>query len=67
MGLSIKTEEADRLVRLRAEQAAKGDYTERMQAFVNKHAHLFDRRPITKPEWDEACGDTPEQLGFPKW
>ncbi len=91
MGLSIKTEEADRLARelaqltgetlteaitkamrerlerLRAEQAAKGDYVERMKAFVNEHAHLYDRRPVTKQEWDEACGDTPEQLGLPKW
>ena len=90
MGLSIKTEEADRLARelsrltgetmtdaitkamrerlerLRAEREAQGDYTARVQAFVRKHAHLFDRRPVTKEEWDEAVGDTPEQLGFPK-
>jgi antitoxin VapB len=90
MGLSIKTEEADRLARelsrltgetlteaitkamrerlerLQAEQEAEGDYAARVQAFVREHAHLFDRRPVTKEEWDEAVGDTPEQLGFPK-
>tara|TARA_R110002012_G_scaffold283909_1_gene474474 strand:+ start:123 stop:395 length:273 start_codon:yes stop_codon:yes gene_type:complete len=90
MGLSIKTEEADRLARelsrltgetmtdaitkamrerlerLRAEQEAQGDYVARAQAFVRARAHLFDRRPVTKQEWDEAVGDTPKQLGLPK-
>jgi len=45
---------------------AQGDYVSRVQAFVRKHAHLFDRRPVTKEEWDEASGDTPEQMGLPK-
>ena len=90
MGLSIKTEEADRLARelsrltgetmtdaitkamrerlerLRAEQEAQGDYAARVQAFVRERAHLFDRRPVTRQEWDEAVGDKPEQLGLPK-
>ncbi|MCH8491528.1 MAG: type II toxin-antitoxin system VapB family antitoxin [Oceanicaulis sp.] len=88
MGLSIKTEEADRLARelaqltgetmteaitkamrerlerLRAEQEAQDDYIGRMKAFVRERADLYDRRPVTKREWDEACGDTPEELGF---
>lgn len=90
MGLSIKTEEADRLARelarltgetmtdaitkamrerlerLRAEREAQGNYAARVQAFVRERAHLFDRRPVTRQEWDEAVGDTPEQLGLPK-
>jgi len=90
MGLSIKTEEADRLARelsrltgetmteaitkamrerlerLRAEQEADSDYVSRMKEFVREHADRYDRRPVTKREWDEAVGDTPEELGFPK-
>ena len=54
----------ERLDRLRAEQEAQGDYVERVQAFVRQRAHLFDRRQVTKQEWDEAVGDTPEELGF---
>ena len=56
----------ERLERVRAERAAQGDYVARVQAFVRKQAHLFDRRPVTREEWDEASGDTPEQLGLPK-
>ena len=86
MGLSIKTEEADRLARelsrltgetmtdaiteamrerlerLRAEQEAQGDLMARAQAFVREHAHLFDRRPVSREEWDEVVGDTPGHL-----
>lgn len=64
MSLSSKTKEAERLERLRAKQAAPGDYVEGVKAFVREHAHLYDRRPVTRREWDEACGDTPEELGF---
>ena len=77
MGLSIKTEEADRLAReTRAAdrrdpdrghhqgdartagtpagrvRRRRANYVERMKAFVNEHAHLYDRRPVTKQEWD---------------
>jgi antitoxin VapB len=60
MGLSTKTEEADRL----ESQETPDDYAARVQAFVRERAHLYDCRPVTKQEWDEACGDTPEELGF---
>ncbi len=56
----------ERLSRLRSEREAQGDYVARVQAFVHDHVHWFDRRPITKREWDEAVGDTPEELGVPK-
>lgn len=56
----------ERLERVRAERAAQGDYVARVQAFVRKQAPLFDRRPVTKEEWDEASGDTSEQLGSSK-
>ncbi|MCC6194815.1 MAG: type II toxin-antitoxin system VapB family antitoxin [Burkholderiales bacterium] len=48
----------ERLSRLRSERQAQGDYVARVQAFVHDHVHWFDRRPITKREWDEAVGDT---------
>lgn len=54
----------ERLERLRAEQEAQRDYVSRMQTFVRECAARYDRRPVTKREWDEAVGDTPEELGF---
>ena len=54
----------ERLDRLRAEQEAQSDYVSRMQAFVRQRANRYDRRPVTNQEWDEALGDTAEELGF---
>lgn len=54
----------ERLDRLRAEQEAQSDYVSRMKAFVRQRANRYDRRPVTKQEWDEALGDTAEELGF---
>ena len=54
----------ERLERLRAEQHATGDYTARMKAFVRERADRYDRRPVSKVEWDEAVGDKPEALGL---
>ena len=54
----------ERLDRLRAEQEAQSDYVSRMKAFVRQRANRYDRRPVTKQEWDEAVGDTSEELGF---
>jgi antitoxin VapB len=54
----------ERLERLRAEQEAQRDYVSRMKAFVRARAGRYDRRPVTKQDWDEAVGDTPEELGF---
>jgi antitoxin VapB len=54
----------ERLERLRAEQEANSDYVARMKAFVRERADRYDRRPVTKQEWDEAVGDTPEDLGL---
>jgi antitoxin VapB len=50
----------ERLERLRREQQTCGDYVARMQAFVHERAQRYDRRPVTRDEWDEACGDTAE-------
>lgn len=52
----------ERLERLRAEREAQGDYVARMKAFVRERAGRYDRRPVTQQEWDEAVGDTPEEL-----
>ena len=54
----------ERLDRLRAEQEAQSDYVSRMKAFVRQRADRYNRRPVTKQEWDEALGDTAEELGF---
>jgi antitoxin VapB len=54
----------ERLERLRAEQKANSDYVARMKAFVRERADRYDHRPVTKQEWDEAVGDTPEDLGL---
>ncbi len=54
----------ERLERLRSELEAQRDYVSRMKAFVRERASRYDRRPVTKQEWDEAVGDTPEELGL---
>ncbi|MFT4001522.1 MAG: type II toxin-antitoxin system VapB family antitoxin [Rhizobium sp.] len=56
----------ERLERLRAEQEGQGDYIARMKAFVRGRANRYDRRPVTKQEWDEAVGDTAEEFDFPQ-
>ncbi|KIZ47275.1 MULTISPECIES: type II toxin-antitoxin system VapB family antitoxin [Rhodopseudomonas] len=56
----------ERLERLRADREAQGDYIARMKAFVRDRASRYDRRPVTKQEWDDAVGDTPEELGPPQ-
>lgn len=53
----------ERLGRLRAGREAQGDYVARMKAFVRARVDRYDRRPVTRQEWDEAVGDTPEELG----
>jgi antitoxin VapB len=55
----------ERLERLNEERASKGDYGARLRAVAAEIAKDYDfSRPITKQEWDEACGDTPEELGL---
>lgn len=49
----------ERLDRLRAEQAESANYVSRMEAFVRERAHRYDRRPVTRQEWDDAVGDLP--------
>ncbi|MBS7699897.1 MULTISPECIES: type II toxin-antitoxin system VapB family antitoxin [unclassified Chelatococcus] len=56
----------ERLERLRAEQEAQSDYVSRMRAFVRARSGRYDRSRVTKQEWDEAVGDTPEELDFPR-
>lgn len=53
----------ERLERLRSEQEAQRDYVSRMTAFVRERASRYDRRPVTRREWDEAVGDTSEDPG----
>ncbi|VVS96059.1 type II toxin-antitoxin system VapB family antitoxin [Rhizobium sp. EC-SD404] len=55
---------SERLERLRAERETNADYAERMKAFVRDRADRYDRRPVSKDEWDDAVGDTAEMLGL---
>jgi antitoxin VapB len=45
----------ERLARERELQGA--EYVDRLMAFVESVAHKYDRRPVTKAEWDWASGD----------
>jgi antitoxin VapB len=54
----------ERLDRLRADQEMPDDYAARVRDFVRQHGGLFDRRPVTREEWDAASGeDTGEDSG----
>ncbi|MDR1990166.1 MAG: type II toxin-antitoxin system VapB family antitoxin [Acidobacteriaceae bacterium] len=53
----------ERVDRLHAEREAHGGYAARVRAFVRHSAALFDRRPVTQDEWDEAAGDLPVPIG----
>jgi len=56
----------ERLDRLHAERQAEGSYVARVRSFLRDNAARFDRRPVTKAEWDEAVGDTPDETGLDK-
>jgi len=45
----------ERLARQR--QDLENNYVERLMAFAESIAPEFDRRPVTKAEWDWASGD----------
>lgn len=53
----------ERLDRLRAEQESRADYVTRMRAFVRDRADRYDRRPVSREEWDEAVADLPDSAG----
>jgi len=54
----------ERLDRVHAEREAQGGDAARVRSFVRDKAALFDRRPVTRAEWDEAVGDTPIETGL---
>ncbi len=47
----------ERLKRVRAAQAAQGGLAARLLAFAEGVSGHFDGPPITRAEWDWACGD----------
>ena len=49
----------ERLEWVQAERLAQGDYISRVQAFVRRHAPLFDRRPRFKVRSDESAATIP--------
>ncbi|MBC7768497.1 MAG: type II toxin-antitoxin system VapB family antitoxin [Phycisphaerales bacterium] len=48
---------AERLERERAARAADGDLADRLKAFAERIARNYDKRPVTKQEWDRASGE----------
>jgi antitoxin VapB len=48
---------AERLARERASREADKDLPARIKAFAQRISPDYDPRPITKAEWDRACGD----------
>jgi antitoxin VapB len=55
------TEAVTVALRERCERVARvpdADRLTRMREFVQRVSPEFDRRPVTKEEWDEASGDT---------
>lgn len=54
----------ERLERLTEANDNDDNLAERIQAFAASIAHRYDTSPVTKEEWDEACGDTAEERGF---
>ena len=40
-----------------ADRLARADMHERIKAFAENVRPNYDARPVTKTEWDEACGD----------
>jgi hypothetical protein len=39
-------------------EAPKNDLAARLAALVQRNIHNYDTRPVSRAEWDEACGDT---------
>ena len=48
---------SERLERLRRAREADRALPARLQEFARKIADEYDRRPVTKQEWDAASGD----------
>lgn len=47
----------ERLDRVRDRRQAVGTLPDRLEALARRFRAEFDPRPVTKAEWDEACGD----------
>jgi antitoxin VapB len=49
----------ERLAREQARRAAAVNLPDRIAVFARRIADIYDTRPVTKAEWDAACGDEP--------
>jgi antitoxin VapB len=47
----------ERLERERARRRASGDLPERLAALAERLGAEYDRRPVSREEWDMASGD----------
>jgi antitoxin VapB len=48
---------AERLERLRRAREEDRDLPRRLKEFAQRYKSDYDTRPVTKEEWDRACGD----------
>ncbi len=48
---------AERLERERAAREPDADLPARIKAFAHSIRPNYDTRPVTRAEWDQACGD----------
>jgi antitoxin VapB len=55
----VTTALRERLARERARRAADKDLPARLAALAQQLRTAYDTRPVTKAEWDAACGDAP--------
>jgi antitoxin VapB len=57
MTQAVTTALKERLERERAARSRRTNLAERLEAFADSIRDHYDTRPITKAEWDWACGD----------
>lgn len=54
----------ERLEQLRRERTSEADTVEQVRRFAQSIAHRYDRRPVTRAEWDTACGEPTDKQGL---
>ena len=47
----------ERLARAEAARAEDGGYAQRVSSLAARLRRAYDTRPVTRAEWDAACGD----------
>jgi hypothetical protein len=47
----------ERLARAEAARTQDGGYAQRVSSLAARLRRAYDTRPVTRAEWDAACGD----------